>query len=62
MGLRGWLADRFSSKKSLGDRGEVAAARYLKRSGFRILERSHDSPLVRSILSQSMAALWFSSK
>ena len=45
MGLRAWLAGRFSSKKSLGDRGEVAAARYLKRSGFRILERSHDSPL-----------------
>lgn len=45
MALRAWLAERFSSKKSLGDRGEDAAARYLKRRGFRILARGHDSPL-----------------
>ena len=31
--------------KSLGDRGEDAAARYLKRQGMRILERGHDSKL-----------------
>ena len=45
MALRAWLAERFSSNKSLGARGEDAAARYLKRQGFRILERHHDSPL-----------------
>jgi putative endonuclease len=44
--LRAWLAARFSAKpKSFGQRGEDAAARYLKRQGFRILERGHDSPL-----------------
>ena len=44
--LRAWLAERFSAKpKSFGERGEDAAARYLKRQGFRILERGHDSPL-----------------
>jgi putative endonuclease len=45
MGLRAWLADRFSSKKSLGERGEIAAARFLKRQGLRILARGYDSPL-----------------
>jgi putative endonuclease len=45
MGLRAWLAGRFSGTKSLGDRGEEAAARYLKRQGYRIVERGHDSRL-----------------
>jgi putative endonuclease len=45
MGLRAWLADRFSSEQSLGERGEIAAARFLKRQGLRILERGYDSPL-----------------
>jgi putative endonuclease len=44
MGLRAWLAGRFP-KKSFGKRGEVAAARYLKRNGFRILARGLDSRL-----------------
>lgn len=40
------LAARFRVKpKSLGERGEDAAARYLKRRGLRILERGHDSRL-----------------
>jgi putative endonuclease len=43
--LRAWLFARFSPMKSLGDRGEDAAARYLKRQGFRVLERGHDSRL-----------------
>jgi putative endonuclease len=44
--LRAWLAERFFSRnESLGDRGEDAAARYLKRLGLRILERGHDSRL-----------------
>jgi putative endonuclease len=43
--LRAWLTERLTKKKSLGDRGEDAAARYLKRGGFRIVERGHDSPL-----------------
>jgi putative endonuclease len=44
--LRAWLAERFRAKsKSLGQRGEDAAARYLKRQGFRIVERGHDSRL-----------------
>lgn len=42
--VRDWLAKRFP-KKSLGDRGEDAAAKFLKRRGFRILARSVDSPL-----------------
>lgn len=42
--LRGWYAKRFATK-SLGDRGEDAAARYLKRHGFRILARGVDSRL-----------------
>lgn len=45
MALRAWLAERFSSNKSLGARGEDAAARYLKRLGYRIVERHYDSPL-----------------
>jgi putative endonuclease len=45
MGLRAWLAERFSSEKSLGRRGEDAAARFLKRLGYRIVERGHDSRL-----------------
>jgi putative endonuclease len=44
-GWRAWLVARFFRKKSLGQRGEDAAARYLKRQGFRIVERGHDSPL-----------------
>ena len=42
--LRGWLARRFPSK-SLGQRGEDAAARFLKRKGFQILARHVDLPL-----------------
>ena len=42
--LRAWLTKRLATK-SLGDRGEAAAARFLKRSGLRIVERGHDSPL-----------------
>ncbi len=42
--IRGWLAERFL-KKSLGDRGEDAAARFLKRQGYHILARHFDSPL-----------------
>ena len=44
MGLRSWLAERFP-KKSLGRRGEDAATRFLKRLGYRILARGHDSRL-----------------
>ena len=42
--FRDWFARRFP-KKSLGDRGEDAAAKLLKRRGFHILARSLDSPL-----------------
>jgi putative endonuclease len=42
MGLRSWLAERFR-KKSLGQRGEDAAARFLKRLGYRIVARGLDS-------------------
>ena len=42
--IREWVARRFP-KKSLGDRGEDAAAKFLKRQGFHILARSLDSPL-----------------
>ena len=38
MSLRTWLAERFRPK-SLGQRGEDAAARYLKRLGYHILAR-----------------------
>lgn len=44
MSLRAWLAARYG-RKSLGQRGEDAAARFLKKSGLRIVERGHDSPL-----------------
>jgi putative endonuclease len=42
---RAWIAARFSSRKSLGQRGEDAAACYLKRQRYRIIERGYDSPL-----------------
>ena len=42
--VRGWFAARFP-RKSLGDRGEDAAAKFLKRHGYHILARSLDSPL-----------------
>jgi putative endonuclease len=42
--IRDWFARRFP-EKSLGDRGEDAAARFLKRQGYHILARSLDSPL-----------------
>jgi putative endonuclease len=44
MKLPAWLAERFAPK-SLGRRGEEAAARFLKRKGYRLLARGHDSPL-----------------
>ena len=42
--VRNWFAKRFP-EKSLGDRGEDAAAKFLKRQGFHILARGLDSPL-----------------
>jgi putative endonuclease len=42
--IRGWFARRFP-ERSLGRRGEDAAAKFLKRRGFHILARSLDSPL-----------------
>jgi putative endonuclease len=42
MSLRSWLAERFR-KKSLGQRGEDAASRFLKRLGYRIVARGLDS-------------------
>lgn len=42
--FRSWLAQRFSTEP-LGRRGEQAAARYLKRKGFRILAHGLDSRL-----------------
>jgi putative endonuclease len=42
--VRVWFARRFS-EKSLGERGEDAAAKFLKRHGYHILARSLDSPL-----------------
>ena len=42
--IRDWFTQR-SRKKSLGDRGEDAAAKFLKRQGFHILARGLDSPL-----------------
>ena len=41
--IRDWFTRRFP-EKSLGDRGEDAAATFLKRQGFHILARSLDSP------------------
>jgi len=43
--LRAWLAERFFRRKSLGARGEDAAARFLKKLGYVILERGYDSRL-----------------
>ncbi len=45
MSLRDWLTEKLSSKKPLGQRGEDAAARFLKRKGYRILARHVDSRL-----------------
>jgi putative endonuclease len=42
--VRDWFARRFP-EKSLGDRGEDAAAKFLKRQGYHILARRLDSPL-----------------
>jgi len=42
--LRDWLSRRFRTK-SLGDRGEDAAAKFLKRLGYRILARGLESRL-----------------
>ena len=44
MSIRSWLADRFGPKP-LGRRGEDAAARYLKRQGYRIIARGVRSRL-----------------
>jgi putative endonuclease len=44
MRLQAWLTERFP-KKSLGQRGEDAAAKYLKRQRYHILARGHDSRL-----------------
>ena len=44
MGLRSWIASRHRPK-SLGERGELAAARFLKRRGYHILARHLDLPL-----------------
>src|SRR5689334_18410937 len=42
--LREWLSRPFR-RKSLGDRGEDAAAKFLKRNGYRILARGLDTRL-----------------
>ncbi|HVT28449.1 MAG TPA: YraN family protein [Lacipirellulaceae bacterium] len=42
--IRKWLTKR-ARRKSLGNRGEDAAAKFLKRHGFRILARGVDSRL-----------------
>jgi putative endonuclease len=42
--LRRWLTGTFS-QRPLGARGEDAAVRFLKRLGYRIVERGYDSPL-----------------
>jgi putative endonuclease len=44
MSLRSWLAKYFPTK-SLGERGEDAAAKYLRRKGYHILARRVDSRL-----------------
>jgi putative endonuclease len=44
MGLRSWIAGHVRPK-SLGERGEAAAARFLKRLGYHILARHLDLPL-----------------
>lgn len=43
--LRGWFLEDKDAGESLGRRGETAAAKFLKRLGYRILERGYDSPL-----------------
>lgn len=43
--LRDWFREKSGGGQSLGRRGEGAAAEFLKRLGYRILERSYDSPL-----------------
>ena len=43
--LWGRLLTLRARRKSLGRRGEDAAAKYLKRRGMRIIERGYDSPL-----------------
>jgi putative endonuclease len=45
MGLWSWLAKRFTDDRPLGQRGEDAAVRYLKRKGYHILARGLDSRL-----------------
>lgn len=45
MCLRAWLRERLWGTKPLGQRGEDAAARYLRRQGYRILARGVDSRL-----------------
>jgi putative endonuclease len=42
--LGDWLVRQFPTK-SLGSRGEDAAVRFLKRLGYRLIERDYDSPL-----------------
>ena len=44
MSLRTWLADLFRPR-TLGERGEAIAARYLKRRGFKIVARRDRSRL-----------------
>ncbi len=40
MSVSAWLQRRFQPK-TLGERGEIAAARYLKRLGYKIVHRRH---------------------
>jgi putative endonuclease len=44
MSLRAWLTARMPSRP-LGQRGEDAAASYLRKQGYRVLARGHDSRL-----------------
>ena len=43
--LREWFLEHSAGSESLGRRGETAAAKFLKRLGYRILECGYDSPL-----------------
>ena len=43
--LREWIIANVLRPKSLGKRGENAAAAFLKRQRYRIIERGYDSPL-----------------
>jgi putative endonuclease len=43
--IRGWWRERFSRERSLGERGEDAAARYLKRLRYTVLARGDRSTL-----------------